>query len=123
MPESTALPCPRAHTDTTNQTDNSPWGVLGGVQSGFNVRFQHASEALESRNIRKRWTSEIRSHGVAQALQSGEIFAEDLLVTGRDMARASRSFLARTVRYLAGEAGVRQFLDVGTGLPTFDNTH
>jgi len=40
-----------------------------------------------------------------------------------DMARASRSFLARTVRYLAGEAGVRQFLDVGTGLPTSDNTH
>jgi O-methyltransferase involved in polyketide biosynthesis len=38
-------------------------------------------------------------------------------------ARASRAFLARTVRYLAGEAGVRQFLDVGTGLPTADNTH
>jgi hypothetical protein len=40
-----------------------------------------------------------------------------------EMARASRNFLARTVRYLAGEAGVRQFLDVGTGLPTVDNTH
>jgi SAM-dependent methyltransferase len=39
------------------------------------------------------------------------------------MARASRGFLARTVRYLAGEAGIRQFLDVGTGLPTVDNTH
>jgi hypothetical protein len=38
-------------------------------------------------------------------------------------ARASRAFLARTVRYLAGEAGIRQFLDVGTGLPTADNTH
>lgn len=38
-------------------------------------------------------------------------------------ARASRAFLARAVRYLAGEAGVRQFLDVGTGLPTADNTH
>jgi S-adenosyl methyltransferase len=40
-----------------------------------------------------------------------------------DVARASRRFLARAVRYLAGEAGVRQFLDVGTGLPTVDNTH
>ena len=39
------------------------------------------------------------------------------------MARASRQFLARTVRYLAGEEGIRQFLDVGTGLPTADNTH
>jgi S-adenosyl methyltransferase len=40
-----------------------------------------------------------------------------------DIARASRQFLTRAVRYLAGEAGVRQFLDVGTGLPTADNTH
>jgi O-methyltransferase involved in polyketide biosynthesis len=40
-----------------------------------------------------------------------------------DVARASRHFLTRTIRYLAGEAGIRQFLDVGTGLPTADNTH
>jgi len=40
-----------------------------------------------------------------------------------DIARASRQFLTRAVRYLAGEAQVRQFLDVGTGLPTADNTH
>jgi hypothetical protein len=32
-------------------------------------------------------------------------------------------FLGRVVRYLVGEAGVRQFLDIGTGLPTADNTH
>src|SRR5213078_4095119 len=38
-------------------------------------------------------------------------------------ARLSRGFLARAVRYLAGEAGIRQFLDIGTGLPTADNTH
>jgi O-methyltransferase involved in polyketide biosynthesis len=40
-----------------------------------------------------------------------------------DSARADRAFLGRVVRYLAGEAGVRQFLDIGTGLPTADNTH
>jgi S-adenosyl methyltransferase len=40
-----------------------------------------------------------------------------------DEARAVRYFLARAVRYLAGEANVRQFLDIGTGLPTVDNTH
>jgi S-adenosyl methyltransferase len=40
-----------------------------------------------------------------------------------DIARAGRAFLSRAVRYLTVEAGVRQFLDVGTGLPTFDNTH
>ena len=41
----------------------------------------------------------------------------------RDIARASRSFLTRSLHYLAAEAGLRQFLDVGTGLPTADNTH
>jgi hypothetical protein len=38
-------------------------------------------------------------------------------------ARQDRAFLGRAVRYLAGEAGIRQFLDIGTGLPTVDNTH
>ena len=38
-------------------------------------------------------------------------------------ARANRQFLARSIRYLVTEAGLRQFLDVGTGLPTADNTH
>ncbi len=38
-------------------------------------------------------------------------------------ARAARAFLARAVRYLTGEAGIRQFLDIGTGLPTANNTH
>jgi hypothetical protein len=37
--------------------------------------------------------------------------------------RANRAFLHRVVRYLAGEAGVRQFLDIGTGIPTQENTH
>jgi trans-aconitate methyltransferase len=37
--------------------------------------------------------------------------------------RAQRAFLARAVRYLAEEAGVRQFLDIGTGIPTASNTH
>jgi S-adenosyl methyltransferase len=39
------------------------------------------------------------------------------------IARLQRRFLARAVRYLAEEAGIRQFLDVGTGLPTANNTH
>ncbi|GAB3975090.1 SAM-dependent methyltransferase [Plantactinospora veratri] len=39
------------------------------------------------------------------------------------VARADRRFLARSVRFLADEAGVRQFLDIGTGLPTANNTH
>ena len=37
--------------------------------------------------------------------------------------RANRAFLARAVRYLAGQAGIRQFLDIGTGIPTANSTH
>jgi hypothetical protein len=38
-------------------------------------------------------------------------------------AKANRAFLGRAVRFLAGEAGIRQFLDIGTGIPTAGNTH
>ena len=43
----------------------------------------------------------------------------DLIFT----ARANRAFLGRAVRYLAADAGIRQFLDIGTGIPTAGNTH
>lgn len=41
----------------------------------------------------------------------------------RQRVRANRGFLGRAVRYLAGEAGVRQFLDLGTGIPNADGVH
>jgi hypothetical protein len=50
--------------------------------------------------------------------QYGEIFPGIFAV-----ASLSRGFLTRAVRYLAADAGIRQFLDIGTGLPTADNTH
>jgi hypothetical protein len=41
----------------------------------------------------------------------------------RGTARANRDFLGRAVRFLANEAGIRQFLDIGSGIPTQDNVH
>jgi hypothetical protein len=41
----------------------------------------------------------------------------------RSRVRANRAFLVRAVRYLAAEAGIRQFLDIGTGIPAANNTH
>src|SRR5215467_7809573 len=41
----------------------------------------------------------------------------------RERVRAGRAFLVRAVRYLAAEEGIRQFLDVGTGIPSANNTH
>jgi len=41
----------------------------------------------------------------------------------RAIARANRAFLQRAVRFLAGQAGIRQFLDIGTGIPSAGNVH
>ncbi|MFI5953017.1 SAM-dependent methyltransferase [Cryptosporangium sp. NPDC051539] len=54
--------------------------------------------------------------------ESGEQMAQ-IFPTARVWAVQNRAFLRRVVTYLAREAGIRQFLDVGTGLPTADNTH
>jgi hypothetical protein len=54
-----------------------------------------------------------------EAVEAGLKVYPDLAFT----ARANRAFLGRAVRYLAGEAGMRQFLDIGTGIPTAGNTH
>jgi len=43
--------------------------------------------------------------------------------TGRTIARENRAFLGRVVRWLVAEAGIRQFLDIGTGLPSANNVH
>ena len=52
--------------------------------------------------------------------------AERVIATFPDVTvsvRAQRAFLGRAVHYLAAEAGLRQFLDIGTGLPSANNTH
>jgi hypothetical protein len=52
--------------------------------------------------------------------------AERVLAVVPDMrfrVRANRAFLARATKYLAGEAGIKQFLDIGTGIPSANNTH
>jgi hypothetical protein len=48
---------------------------------------------------------------------------QEMLPSIVQQARADRAFLGRAVRHLAGEAGIRQLLDIGTVLPTVDNTH
>jgi hypothetical protein len=54
--------------------------------------------------------------------ESGDLVAA-AFPTIRDSAVQNRRFLRRAVTFLAGERGVHQFLDIGTGLPTADNTH
>src|SRR5580704_10442467 len=54
------------------------------------------------------------------------VAAEEAMAAYPDLVssvRANQAFLARSVRYLAGEAGIRQFLDIGTGLPVAGSVH
>src|SRR3954467_5356055 len=49
--------------------------------------------------------------------------ALEIMPDAQEAGRAARAFLRRVVRYLAAEAGIRQFLDIGSGLPTATNVH
>lgn len=66
------------------------------------------------------WLGGIDNYAVDREL--GDAIAADYpIITA--LARATRAGLVRAIRYLTGEAGIRQFLDIGTGLPTANNTH
>ncbi|MFJ8941431.1 SAM-dependent methyltransferase [Streptomyces sp. NPDC102365] len=78
------------------------------------------STVPHSARIWNYWLGGKDNYPVDQA--AGDAFQE-VFAQITDLARGSRAFLGRAVRHLAGEAGVRQFLDIGTGLPTVDNTH
>jgi hypothetical protein len=58
-----------------------------------------------------------------EAIERGSAAHPGGVETARTNARAQRAFLGRAVRHLAGEVGVRQFLDIGTGIPNADNVH
>jgi hypothetical protein len=62
-----------------------------------------------------------KNHFAADRAVAEEIMATNPAI--RVAARENRAFLGRSVGYLAAEAGVRQFLDIGTGLPTMNNVH
>jgi len=66
------------------------------------------------------WLGGKDNYAADRAAGDAAIAANPDIVTS---VRANRAFLARTVRYLAAEAGIRQFLDIGTGIPSANNTH
>ena len=101
-------------------TDDSP-AVPGGpqaandtAQSGIDTTVPHSAR------IWNYWLGGKDNFAVDRA--AGDAW-ETTFPGMRDIARASRSFLTRSIAYLADDAGIRQFLDVGTGLPTAENTH
>jgi S-adenosyl methyltransferase len=89
----TTRPVPAAHIDTSVPNVARVWNFLVGGRDNFEADRRVARQLV----------------AIAPVMA--------------DVAPASRVFLGRVVRYLAGEAGIRQFLDIGTGIPTAGNTH
>jgi hypothetical protein len=89
-------------------------GVSNGAGTGIDTTVPHSAR------IWNYWLGGKDNYAVDREAgdQYKEVFPGIAVV-----ARTSRGFLTRAVRYLAGEAGMRQFLDIGTGLPTANNTH
>ena len=91
--KATSRPIRAAHVDSSVPNLARVWNYLLGGRDNFEADRQAAKQL------------------VAAAPVMGQV------------APASRAFLRRTVTYLASEAGIRQFLDIGTGMPTAGNTH
>jgi hypothetical protein len=105
---------PRQAKVQTPVADNSPTPGQGTPPPEIDTSVPHSAR------IWNYWLGGKDNYPVDRAAgdQYRQVFPEIV-----DITRASRQFLTRAVRYLAGEVGIRQFLDIGTGLPTADNTH
>src|SRR5215475_224044 len=99
----------------------SPWpqawmSVPGSVDPGF--RFD--SSVPHPARIYSYWLGGKDHYPADREVAEEVIRRRPQVVAG---ARANRAFLARVVRYLAAAGGIRQFLDIGTGLPAPASTH
>jgi hypothetical protein len=83
-------------------------------RSGFDTTVPHISRVYDY------WLGGKDNYAADREAAEQAIAANPTVLLG---VRANRAFLGRAVRFLAGEAGIRQFLDIGTGIPTADNTH
>ncbi|MGH3896951.1 MAG: SAM-dependent methyltransferase [Pseudonocardiaceae bacterium] len=89
-----------------------------GTQSALTSRIR--SDVPHAARIWNYWMGGKDNYEVDRAAGDAWVAVYPDIVT---VATQSRQFLIRVVRFLAGAAGMRQFLDIGTGLPTMQNTH
>ena len=120
---------PRLQGDATNPGESGPGGTLCGRLSGFGW-LGLIGEGWSAVEIDPTVASPARMYdyylGGKDNNAADREAAEQALAAvpeGRRIARDNRAFLLRAVDYLAGEAGVGQFLDIGTGIPTSPNVH
>ncbi|WP_233563021.1 SAM-dependent methyltransferase [Micromonospora musae] len=82
--------------------------------SGVDVRFPHSARVYDW------WLGGKDNFAADRAMGAALVEA---IPTLREMAKENRRFVHRVARHLVGEAGIRQFLDIGTGIPTRPNLH
>src|SRR5262245_2119238 len=120
--DGTAVPAADAQNDVAiAPSDLSPWaqGWISGHLPTDSATWFDASVPHPAR-VYAYWLGGKDHYSADREAAEEVIRRRPQVVAG---ARANRAFLARVVRYLAAECGVRQFLDVGTGLPTPNSTH
>src|SRR5579862_7050991 len=86
----------------------------GALHPGFDTSVAHPARVYDY------WFGGKNNFAADRQAAEAVIAARPTII--RDI-RANREFLGRAVRYLATEAGMRQFLDLGTGIPAANNTH
>jgi SAM-dependent methyltransferase len=99
----------------SDQTGTTAPGLPADAQApGFDTQHAHSARVYNY------WLGGKDNFAADREAAEQAIAANPGIVTD---VRANRAFLARAVRFLSAECGVRQFLDIGTGLPTASNTH
>src|SRR5712691_1596567 len=94
--------------------------LLSNGHGGFGKRFG------ETGRLKDRYRAPNRLRGGKDNYAADRQAVRELLRVApeaRDSARANRAFLQRAVRFLVGEAGIRQIIDIGTGIPAAGNVH
>ena len=84
------------------------------IHSGFDITVAHPARVYDY------WLGGKDNFAADRKVAEDVIAVRPTII--RDI-RANRAFLGRAVRFLAAEAGIRQFLDIGTGIPAANNTH
>jgi S-adenosyl methyltransferase len=102
----------RRHTVNDQGADDS--SVSGGNAEQINSRVAHPARVYNA------WLGGKDNYAADRDAAAQAVAANPDI---RPAVHANRAFLGRAVRHLATEAGIRQFLDIGTGIPTANNTH
>jgi O-methyltransferase involved in polyketide biosynthesis len=113
---------PMALNSRTRQSPPSGQGADLSHERGYNVRPSSRIDITTAHNARV-WDYWLGGKDNYQVDREVGDRIRQMIPHIDAVARADRAFLARAVTFLAQEAGIRQFLDIGTGLPTANNTH